>query len=94
MTMSGGRIAPLLTPGRRDQYPIPREPNGKIAVHGGHEPALVQHASVVNDFFPVFAFRRHGYLCLVTLGREIKAGRNLGIRILSVAPSSRQSKFQ
>jgi len=35
---------------------------------------LVQHAPVANDFFPVFAFRGHGYPCMVTLGRDYKQG--------------------
>src|SRR4029077_7920380 len=37
------------------------EPDGEIAVHGGNEPAFVEHASVTDDFFPMFAFCRHRY---------------------------------
>ena len=47
--------------GRGDQNAVVLEAHGKIAVHGGNIAVLVQHASVADDFFPIFAFRRHGY---------------------------------
>ena len=61
MTMSAGRMAPLLTQVGVTRMRSPAKADRKIAVTGGHESPLVEHASVVDDFFPMFALGRHGY---------------------------------
>src|ERR1700687_4104466 len=53
--------------GGSHQNAVALQSDGQIAVHGSHEPVIVEHAPVSNDFFPVFAFRWHGYPCMVTL---------------------------
>ena len=61
MTMSAGRMAPLLTPVGVTRMRSPGRRTDRLPSHGGHESPLVEHASVVDDFFPMFAFGRHGY---------------------------------
>ena len=46
---------------RGGQNPPFIEANGKVAVHGSDKAAFVEHAPVTDNFFPMFAFRRHGY---------------------------------
>jgi hypothetical protein len=56
------------------QDAIAAKADRKIAVTGGHESPLVEHSSVVDDLFPMFALGRHGY----PLGGSLrKAGRTL-----------------
>ena len=59
------------------QHTVAPEPHREIAVHGGHEPVFMEHATVAHDFFPMLAFRRHDYPCMVARGRDDKkAARN------------------
>ena len=51
----------LAEAGGRDQDAVAREPDREIPVHCRHEPPLVEHESVTDNFFPVFAFARHEY---------------------------------
>ena len=53
----GARMAPLLTQVGVTRMRSPVKPHREIAVHGGHEAALVQHASVTDDFFPMICVR-------------------------------------
>ena len=57
----GGLHGALADAGRSDKDAVLLKPYGEIAVHGGDVPLFVEHASVADDFFPMFAFRRHGY---------------------------------
>jgi len=52
----------LADAGGGDQDTIVVQADGEVAVHGGHEAAGVQHSSVADDLFPVFAFLGHWYL--------------------------------
>jgi hypothetical protein len=44
-----------------DEDAVSGKAHGEIAVHGGDVAVLVEHATVTNDFFPMFALRSHGY---------------------------------
>ena len=46
---------------RGDQNPVTREADREISVHGGYKSPFVEHSTVADDFFPMFAFNRHGY---------------------------------
>src|ERR1700686_2123468 len=47
--------------GGRYQNAVSGEPDRQIAVHGCHEPPLVEHSSVADNFIPMFTFGRHEY---------------------------------
>ena len=62
MTMSAGAHRAFADAGGRHQDPLMIQPHRKISVHRRHEATLMQHASVANNLFPVFAFSGHGKL--------------------------------
>jgi len=57
----GGAHGAFADGGGGYQDAVAVEAYGEIAIHGGHVPVFMEHPSVTDDFFPVLAFRRHGY---------------------------------
>jgi hypothetical protein len=72
---------------RCHQNSVAVEADGEISIHGCNESPVVQHASVTDDIFPVFAFGRHEYPWGGVLP---EAGQHFGNRIVP-APLGRNN---
>jgi S-adenosylmethionine:tRNA ribosyltransferase-isomerase len=86
----GGLHGAFADAGGGDEDAVAIQAHGEIAIHGSHEAVFVQHASITDDFFPVFAFRRHGY----PWGRILKSRPQSGIGIVPARGLRKQSKFR
>src|SRR5258706_7309904 len=85
-----GFHCPLAHASRSNQDPFVVQTDRQIPVHGRHEPALMQHAPVANNLFPVFAFCGHGITLLGEWQKRLKLQPPH-----SIAPcSNRQTNLQ
>src|SRR5208337_3560751 len=77
---------PLAHAGGGYQNSAAVESYGQVSIHRRYEPALMQHAAVANNLFPVFPFSGHGILS----SGEWRKGRSYNPRIVSHLARNRQ----